>query len=120
MSLDSCPFDPETGLFVARTEVPRSANCNRCKIKPWAFLVHLKNYNRDEEKTLFVCPDCLNYYQGLKILFDLDPYSDPSLHHPSGCFSVDQNVTKECLGDGHYMCKHCARFEESNEVRSPD
>ena len=115
MSLDSCPFDPETGLFVSSTRVTQDL-CERCGKVPPRFIVNLKNYNREEERTVFVCPTCLNYYQTLKILFDMDPYSDPSLHHPEGCFSVDSNEAKECRGDGHYMCKHCARFEESGET----
>lgn len=116
MSLDSCPFDPETGLFVASTQVTQVL-CERCENNEPRFLVHLKNYNRDEEKTVFVCPNCLEYYQTLKVLFDLEPYSNPANHHPDGCFSVDSNAIKECRGDGHYMCRHCASFEEPTEDR---
>ena len=119
MSLDSCPFDPETGLFVSSTRVTQDL-CERCGKVPPRFIVNLRNYNRDEEKTVFVCHSCLEYYQSLKILFDLEPYSDPSLHHPKGCFSVNPSVTMDCNGDGHYMCGFCTRLEESNEDRSPD
>jgi hypothetical protein len=34
-------------------------------------------------------------------------------NHPDGCFATEGS--RDCGGDGHYMCRQCARFETTEE-----
>lgn len=64
MALSDCPYDEETGLWVASTRV-LSYKCERCgRIDP-GFLVTLADHNAGAEIHRHVCMGCVKWYNDL-------------------------------------------------------